>query len=74
MTADDSIHGFTVYNYTLKSDFFRDRFDDDTDTDLYLSVKNEGKRVDLGEMHISGRRHADLYAGKGMAQYRELTE
>ena len=27
-------------------------FDDDTDTNLYLSVKNEGKRVDLGEMHI----------------------
>lgn len=52
VTADDSIHGFTVYNYTLKSDFFRDRFDDDTDTNLYLSVKNEGKRVDLGEMHI----------------------
>ena len=28
----------------IPSDFFRDRFDDDTDTNLYLSVKNEGKR------------------------------
>lgn len=52
VSADDSIYGFTVYNYTLRSDFFRDSFDDDTDADLYLSVKNDGKRVDLGAMHI----------------------
>lgn len=52
VSADDSIYGFTVYNYTLRSDFFRDSFDDDTDADLYLSVKNDGKRVDLGVMHI----------------------
>ena len=52
VTTDDSIYGFTVYNYTLRSDFFRDSFDDDTDADLYLSAKNEGYRVDLGEMHI----------------------
>ena len=52
VTTDDSIYGFTVYNYTLRSDFFRDSFDDDTDADLYLSVKNDGSRVDLGAMHI----------------------
>lgn len=52
VTEDDSIYGFSVYNYILRSDFFRDSFDDDTDTDLHLSVKNDGSRVDLGTIHI----------------------
>jgi len=51
-TADDSIYGFTIYNFVLESDFFKDNFAGDTDVDLYLSVKNDGKRIDLGRMHI----------------------
>ncbi len=51
-TTDDSIFGFTMYNFVLKSDFFKDNFAGDTDVDLYLTVKNDGKRIDLGRMHI----------------------
>ncbi len=51
-TTDNSIFGFTMYNIVLKSDFFKDNFAGDTDVDLYLTVKNDGKRIDLGRMHI----------------------
>ena len=51
-TMDDSIYGCTIHNFTVKSDFFKDSFDDDTDMDLYLTVKNDGNRIDLGKMHI----------------------
>ena len=51
-TADNSIYGFTIYNFVLESDFFKNSFAGDTDVDLYLSVKNDGNRIDLGRMHI----------------------
>ncbi len=51
-TADDSIYGMGIYNYLLKSDFFRENFQDDTDVELQLTVKNQGYRIDLGKMHI----------------------
>ena len=38
--------------YVLKSDYFKENFQEDTDTELYLSVKNEHGRIDLGKMHI----------------------
>lgn len=49
---DSSMYGVSVYGYTLKSDYFKDNFQDDTDIELYLSVKNENGRIDLGKMHI----------------------
>lgn len=49
---DNSMYGVSVYGYTLKSDYFKDNFQDDTDAEMYLSVKNENGRIDLGKMHI----------------------
>lgn len=50
--ADDSMFGVSVYRYTLKSDYFKDHFQEDTDVELHLSVKNESRRIDLGKLHI----------------------
>lgn len=52
VTTDDSIYGFTIYNFALKSVFFKDNFSSDTDADLHLTVKNDDKRIDLGKIHI----------------------
>lgn len=49
---DDSIYGFAIYDFVLKSDFFKDHFSGDTDADLHLTVKNDDKRIDLGRIHI----------------------
>lgn len=49
---DNSIYGFTIYNFVLKSDFFKDHFSGDTDVDLHLAVNNDDKRIDLGRIHI----------------------
>lgn len=51
-TVDDSIYGMGIYNYLLRADFFRENFQDDTDVELQLTVKNQGYRIDLGRMHI----------------------
>ena len=50
--TDDSIYGVGIYNFILKADFFKENFQDDTDVELYLTVKNEGQRIDLGKLHI----------------------
>lgn len=51
-TSDDSIYGMGIYNYLLTSDYFNENFQDDTDMELHLTVKNQGYRIDLGKMHI----------------------
>ncbi|AEV67525.1 LOW QUALITY PROTEIN: hypothetical protein Clocl_0834 [Acetivibrio clariflavus DSM 19732] len=51
-TIDDSIYGFTIHNLILESRFFKENFQDDTDIELHLTVKNDGNRIDLGTMHI----------------------
>ncbi len=51
-TVDDSIYGIGIYNYLLRSDFFQEKFQDDTDVELQLTVKNQGYRIDLGKIHI----------------------
>lgn len=51
-TIDDSIYGIGTYNFILESDFFKENFQDDTDVELYLTVKNEDKRIDLGKLRI----------------------
>lgn len=49
---DNSIYGIGICNYLLRADFFRENFQDDTDVELQLTVKNQGRRIDLGKMHI----------------------
>lgn len=49
---ENSIYGVSIYNYTLKADYFKDNYQDDIDVELYLSVKNDSGRIDLGKMHI----------------------
>lgn len=51
-TTDDSVYGMNIYNFTVDADFFKENFQDDTDNQLYLTVKNEDNRIDLGKMHI----------------------
>lgn len=51
-TIKESIYGIEVYEYLLKSDFFKENFQDDTDIELLLTVKNQGCRIDLGKLHI----------------------
>lgn len=50
--VDNSLYGIGIYNYLLKADFFKENFQDDVDIELILSVNNEGRRIDLGKMHI----------------------
>lgn len=50
--TDDSVYGMEIYYFTLEADFFKENFRDDTDVQLRLTVKNEGNRVDLGNLHI----------------------
>lgn len=50
--ADNSLYGVGIYDFVLKSTFFSDNFQEDTDVELYLTVKSEGNRIDLGKMHI----------------------
>ena len=49
---DPSLYGVNISRFTLGSDYFRENFRDDTDTELYLSVKNDDARIDLGRLHI----------------------
>ncbi len=50
--TDDSMYGVCVYRYVLKAEYFKENYQEDTDVELYLSVKNEGRRIDLGKVHI----------------------
>lgn len=50
--TDDSVYGMEIYYFTLEADYFKENFQDDTDVYLHLSVKNEGNRIDLGNLHI----------------------
>ncbi len=52
VTADDSVYGVTIHNFVVKAEFFQENFYGDTDADMYLTVKNEDKRIDLGKIHI----------------------
>lgn len=46
------LYGATVYSYTLRSDFFIDNYQSDTDKELILTVKENENRIDLGNIHI----------------------
>lgn len=51
-TKEETIYGVQNCNFKLESGFFKENFQDDTDVELHLTVKNEGRRIDLGKMHI----------------------
>lgn len=49
---DNSIYGMQMYNFTINAEFFKNNFQNDTDAQMYLSVKNGDNRIDLGKIHI----------------------
>ena len=49
----NSIYGVQEYYFTVDSGFFKETFQDDTDIELFFTVKNEENRIDLGKMHIN---------------------
>lgn len=49
---EDNVYGLNICNYTLRADFFKENFQDDTDMQLILTVRSEGNRIDLGKIHI----------------------
>ncbi len=51
-TETDSIYGMGIYNYLLGTDYFKENFQNDTDMEMQLTVKNQGYRIDLGTIHI----------------------
>lgn len=51
-STDESIYGFIMYDFLLKSDFFKDNFSNDVDVDLSLRAKNNDESVGLGDIHI----------------------
>ena len=51
-SVNTDMFGVKVYNYTLKSDFFKKNYQNDTDKELILSVMDNGDRIDLGKIHI----------------------
>ena len=52
VNADNSLYGIGIYRYSLQANYFKDNFQNDTDMELHLTVKNEYERVDLGKIHI----------------------
>jgi hypothetical protein len=50
--TNEGIYGIAISNFVLEGSFFKENFQDDTDKELYLTVDNEGNRIDLGRMHI----------------------
>ena len=51
-SVNTDMFGVRIYNYILKSDFFKKNYQNDTDKELILSVKDNGERIDLGKIHI----------------------
>lgn len=52
VATDHSVYGVVIYHFVLESVFFKDTFSGDTDAELYLVIKNDGERIDLGQIHI----------------------
>ncbi len=50
--SEEQMYGVGMYEYTLESGYFKQHFQNDTDVELYLSVKNDADRIDLGKIHI----------------------
>lgn len=48
----ESVYGVNVHTFALPADFFRENFQDDIDTEMHLTVRNQGGRIDLARIHI----------------------
>lgn len=48
----ESMYGMSIYTYKLRSEFFINNYQSDTDAELNLSVINNDERLDLGKIHI----------------------
>ncbi len=49
---EENKYGVGLYRYTLKGDYFKNNYQEDTDATFYLTVNNSDKRVELGQIHI----------------------
>ena len=49
---DDSIYGVSIYNYGINSEYFKENFQDDTDIEMCLTVRDQDYRIDLADIHI----------------------
>lgn len=49
---NDSVYGIDIYNCLIEGEFFKEKFQDDTDIELNLTVINQEQRIDLGKIHI----------------------
>ena len=48
----NNVYGIKIYDFRLSAGFFKENFQDDTDAQLILTVRNQDNRIDLGKMHI----------------------
>ena len=53
---DNTMYYFGAYRYILPSSYFSNNYKDDTDTNLYLRVTNDGVSLSLGEIYIDNKK------------------
>ena len=51
-SEDVSMYGLGVYSYKLKREFFVENYQNDIDSELFLTVKNADERIDIARIHI----------------------
>lgn len=52
LISSESVYGVNVQTFEISADFFRENFQDDIDTEMHLTVWNQGFRIDLAQIHI----------------------
>lgn len=52
LTSVESVYGVNVHIFEVSAEFFRENFQDDIDTEMHLTVWNQGYRIDLARIHI----------------------
>lgn len=45
-------YGVSLHRYTLKGDYFKNNYQEDTDATLYLTANSGNKKFELGQIHI----------------------
>lgn len=51
-SINEEMYGIKINSYVLKSEFFKKNYQNDTDKELILTVKDNSERMDLGKIHI----------------------
>lgn len=60
---NDSFYGICLYTFEISAGFFREKFQEDVDKEMHLTVRNGEKRIDLAKIHIdSAEPRCDLPA------------